>query len=533
LTQHRPTTLGRNGMVSTPHYLASQAGLQILQAGGNAVDAAIAANAVLNVVYPILCGTGGDLFMLIYDATGDGLYGLDASGRAAAAATPAWFHAQGYSAVPQRSALAVTVPGTVDGWQMASDRFGRLGLAAALQPAIGYAEQGFGVTPYLNDRLAFVAAAAWSHSSWREVYAPGGSAPAAASLLGVPALGRSLRLIAEQGRDAFYVGEIGRAIAAFLQREGGLLTEADLAAHHGAWVEPLSVSYRGYEIYELPPPTQGVTALQALKLGERQDGSVAAGPLAPEHVHLQVEAKRLAFADRDAVVTDPAWMTVDPAALLDPAYLARQQRLIDPHQAARSVAAGVLTGDTIALSTADGAGNCVSLIQSNYMGVGAGMVVPEYGIELQNRGCYFSLDPAHANVIAPRKQTLHTLIPSIACRNGRPAFVFGTQGGDGQPQIHQQVYAALIDFGLEMQAALELPRWVHGRGMPGDPPGLLMESRFPAETVSRLRELGHNVSLLPAWTGLTGHAQGIAIDHATGMLMGGADPRADGAAAGW
>lgn len=530
MQQHRPATLARHGLVSSPHYLASQAGLSILQAGGNAVDAAIAANAVLNVVYPILCGTGGDTFMLIYDAAGDGLYGLDGSGGAGSLATPEWFHERGHSSIPQRSPLAVSVPGVVDGWQMASDRFGRLGLARCLEPAIHYAEEGFGVTPQLHTSLARVAAMDWPHASWRAAYAAEGVVPPAGSLLRVPELGRSLRLIAEQGRDVFYEGEIGRALADFIAAEGGLLTREDVAAHHGAWVEPLSIDYRGYRIYELPPPTQGIAALQALKLVEGFE--LCGEPTDPENVHLLVEAKKVAFADRDAHLGDPAYMTLDPRALLDEDYLAERRKLIDPSRAG-AYDAGVLNGDTIYLCAADGEGNAVSLIQSNYMGVGAGMVVPGYGIELHNRGCYFSLDPTHPNAVAPRKRPLHTLIPSMAFRDGRPAIVFGTQGGDGQPQIHQQVYTNLIDFGLNIQAAIEVPRWVHGRGQPGDPPGLMMENRFPAATVARLRELGHSVTLVDGWTGMTGHAQGIVIDPATGLLAGGADPRADGSAAGW
>lgn len=530
MLQHRPSTLARHGLVSSPHFLASQAGLSLLQAGGNAVDAAIAANAVLNVVYPILCGTGGDLFMLIHDAAGGGLHGLDASGAAGTGATPAWFAERGHTMIPQRSPLAVSVPGVVDGWQMASDRFGRLGLARCLQPAIEYAEEGFGVTPMLSASLGRVGAMDWPHPSWRAAYLPGGAAPAPGSLFRVPELGRSLRLIAEQGRDVFYQGEIGQALADFVTGAGGFLTREDVAAHRGRWVEPLSIEYRGYTIYELPPPTQGMTALEALKLME---GFTFSGePTDAINVHLQVEAKKLAFADRNAYLADPDYMTIDPRDLLREPYLARRRRLIDPERAAE-FDAGVVDGDTIYLCAADGDGNAVSLIQSNYMGVGAGMVVPGYGIELHNRGCYFSLDPAHPNAVAPGKRPLHTLIPSMAYRDGRPAIVLGTQGGDGQPQIHQQLYADLIDFRLDIQAALELPRWIHGRGQPGDPPGLLLENRYPAATTARLQEMGHSVTLIDGWTGIAGHAQGITIDPATGLLSGGADPRADGAAVGW
>ena len=532
MLNHRPAALARNGIVCAPHYLAAQAGLRLLQAGGNAVDAAIAASAALNVVYPILCGTGGDLFMLVWDAKSAGLHALDAAGRAGSRASIEAVRAAGHAAMPQRGAMAVSVPGVVDGWAMASERFGRLGLAAALQPAIGYAEQGVPATPYLAERLAFVARQPWIHQSWLDVYAPRGRTPASGEILRVPELGRTLRLVAEQGRDVFYAGEVAAATAAFLEREGGFVTRDDLAAHRGRWVEPLSIEFHGYSIYEMPPPTQGVTALQALKLSEPLP--LGPEPLDATTVHLLVEAKKLAFADRAAQLADPDCMRVAPAALLDEAYLAQRRRQIDPAQAAVSPAA-VSAGDTIYLCAADGEGNAVSLIQSNYMGVGSGLVVPGYGVELHNRGCFFSLDPTHPNALGPGRQPLHTLIPSMAFKDGRPAVVFGTMGGDGQPQTHLQVYTAMLAYGLieDPQAAIELPRWVHGRGLPGDPPELVLEGRFPAETAARLRELGHEVTITEDWSSLMGHAHAITIDRQSGVLRGAADPRADSLAAAW
>ncbi len=530
MQQGRPSTLAREGVVCAPHYHAAQAGLALLQAGGNAVDAAIAASATLAVVYPILCGVGGDTFMLIFDAASDSLYALDSAGRSGSLATPERVRAAGHSTMPARGPMAVSVPGVIDGWAMASERFGRLGLARCLAPAIRYAEQGFGVTPLLARSLALVAGSDWVHESWLAAYAPGRVAPQAGDVIRVPALGRTLRLVAEHGRDVVYGGEVGRAIAAFLEQLGGFVTAEDMAAHQGRWVEPLSIEYHGETIYELPPPTQGIAALQALRL---MDGLPhGADPLDAATVHPQVEAKKLAFADRARYLADPTFMQIDPRLLLDDGYLDERRRLIDLNRA-QPAEAGVLRGDTIYLCAADGAGNAVSLIQSNYMGVGAGLVVPEYGVPLHNRGSYFSLDADQVNVLAPRKQPLHTLIPSMSFRGGRPHIVLGTQGGDGQPQIQQQLYAMLIDFDLDVQAALELPRWVHGRGMPGDPPGLMLESRFPEATVSELRMLGHNVALTEPWTGAVGHAQAIRIDPRSGLLAGGADPRADGMAAGY
>lgn len=523
--------MARHGLVCSPHYLSAQAGVRILMAGGNAIDAAIAANAVLNVVYPFVCGTGGDIFMLIYDAKSNSLYGLNGSGRAPAAATPEWFHAQGYSKVPTRGILSVSIPGAVDGWQQASEKFGRLGLAKVLQPAITYAEEGFGVSHNLHNAIEGVLKANAAHSSWTDVYAPNGKAPDVGSILRLPDLARSLRLIAEQGRDVFYKGEIGKAFARFSAELGGLITEEDLAEHQGEWVEPISISYHGYQIYELPPNTHGITALQMLKLIENFD--LSSDPFDPKNIHLQVEAKKLAFADRVAYITDPKHMKYEAAHLLNEDYLAKRRQLINQTQAMPTIEAGKVDGDTIYLCAADEEGNAVSLIQSNYMGIGSGLVVPGYGIELQNRGCYFSLDPNHANVIAPRKRTMHTLIPSMALKNNRPAIVFGTMGGDGQPQIHQQVYTNLINYGLNIQQSIDMPRWIHGANDVNGPEILNMESRFPQATIKALQEMGHITNEVGNFSSMMGYAQGIVINQENGLLMGGSDPRADSAAIGW
>ncbi len=532
MDQTRPVTMARHGLVSAPHYLASQAGVQIMMAGGNAVDAALAANAVLNVVYPFGCGTGGDLFMLLYDAKSDSLHALNASGRAPAAATPGWFQANGHQKIPQRGILSVSIPGVVDGWQMAAERFGRLGLARCLEPAIRYAEEGFGVGHILHNTITRLLEQGFVHESWKVVYAPGGRAPAAGSILKVPELGRALRLIAEQGRDVFYRGEIGAALVKFSEQLGGLITLEDLAEHTGEWVEPLSIDYHGYRVYELPPNTAGLTALQMLKLIEKFDFSP--DPFDPANIHLMVEAKKLAFADRDAYISDLETMRVSPQSLLADSYLEQRRQLINPQQVMATASPGKVDGDTIYLCAADEEGNAVSLIQSNSMGVGSGLVVPGYGIELQNRGAYFSLEEGHANIIAPRKRTMHTLIPSLATLNDRPAIVFGTMGGDGQPQIHQQVYANLINYNLNIQAAIDAPRWIHGQFGPnmGDV-ALNMETLFPAETRRSLDDMGHHVKEAGTRNAMMGYAQGIVINQQNGLLMGGSDPRADSASIGW
>jgi gamma-glutamyltranspeptidase len=525
----RPITLARRGMVVAPHYLAAEAGLDLLKAGGNAVDAAIAASAMLQVVYPFVCGLGGDVFMIIYDAASGKLHGLNGSGRSAQAATIERYRDLGYTTMPVSGVHTITIPGCADGWDAVARRFGRLRLARALAPAIAYAEEGFSVGADLHAALERMSSRPEVHRSWHKHFLPDGAVPPVGALVRYPTLAQSLRLIAKEGADVFYRGELAEQIAAFFGREGGLITRDDLAAHHSEWVTPLSMPFAGLRIYELPPNTQGVTALQMLGMIDQLP--LGDSPLTPETVHPAVEAKKLAFADRAAYLTDPEHMRVDPKALIDADYLARRRALIDPARALPSVAPGSFTGDTIYLCAADGDGNAVSLIQSNYMGFGSGLVVDEAGIVLQNRGAYFSLDPAAANALAPGKRTLHTLIPSMAMRDGRPAIVFGTMGGDGQPQIHLQVYTALARFGLNMQEAVEMPRWIHGAANGRE--SLQVEGRFPLQTLAALRAMGHTITEQGPWLSLMGYAQGIAIDGAAGTMYGGADPRAESSAAAW
>lgn len=527
--QHRPATLARRGIVAAPHYLATEAGLDLLKAGGNAIDAAIAASAMLQVVYSFLCGLGGDVFMLIYDAKSGKLYGLNGSGRSAQTATLERYAELGYTTMPTYGLHAITIPGCASGWQAAAQRFGRLGLAASLAPAISYAEEGFPVGPGLHSALTVGSTRAEYHRSWHTHFLPDGTVPPVGAIIRFPTLARTLQTIAQDGAEAFYRGEIAEQIAAFFEREGGLITRHDLAAHQSDWVTPLGVPFAGLTVYELPPNTQGVTALQML--GILDSLPLGDEPLAPETIHLSVEAKKLAFADRAAYLTDSAFMRVNPAALIDPDYLAQRRALLNPKQAQPSFAPGSFTGDTIYLCAADREGNVVSLIQSNYMGFGSGVVVDDTGIVLQNRGAYFSLNPTAANVLAPAKRTLHTLIPSLALRDGRPAMVFGAMGGDGQVQTHLQVYTAVARFGLNMQQAIEMPRWVHG----GTPQGetLLVESRIPSTTLDTLHQMGHSIQETAMWSSAMGHANGILFDPSTGVMQGGSDPRAEGIAAGW
>ncbi|HEY4388754.1 MAG TPA: gamma-glutamyltransferase [Ktedonobacteraceae bacterium] len=527
--QHRPVTLARHGVVAAPHYLAAEAGLDLLKAGGNAIDAAIAASAMLQVVFPFVCGLGGDTFMIIYEAKSGKLYGLNGSGRSASAASIERYRELGYTSMPVRGIHTVTIPGCADGWEMAAQRFGRMGLARSLAAAISYADEGFAIGPQLHHALTLASKMPEAHGSWHRHFLPDGEIPEIGAIMRFPTLAHTYRAIAKEGARTFYEGEVSQQIADFFAREGGLITREDLAAHHSDWVTPLSVPFAGLDIYELPPNTQGVTALQMLGMLDRWQ--LGDSPLAPETIHLAVEAKKLAFADRAAYLTDPAHMRVKPEEMITAEYLAQRSALIDPQRSQASVAPGSFTGDTIYLCSADGEGNVVSLIQSNYMGFGSGVVVDDTGIVLQNRGAYFSLNPATANALAPSKRTLHTLIPSMALRDGRPAIVFGTMGGDGQAQTHLQVYTALARFGLNMQQAIEMPRWIHGDDHQQET--LLVEGRFPATTLEKLRSMGHTINEGKEWLTTMGYAQGIAFDATTGVMQGGSDPRAEGIAAGW
>ncbi|PZR95794.1 MAG: gamma-glutamyltransferase [Candidatus Chloroheliales bacterium] len=532
----KPTapTRSSGGMIATPHWLASQAGLAMLHAGGTAVDAAVAANAVLNVVYPHMCSIGGDCFMLIHDANSGKLYGLNGSGRAPAAATIARLHRLGYGAMPVSGPLAVTVPGTIDAWSVAHAAFGNLNWAQLLQPAIGYARDGFPVTSRLHYALGQSRGYIGGDSYAAAVFYPGGYLPATGATLHNPNLAHSLTAIAEGGRDVFYSGTVGQAIATDIQRRGGLLTLHDLEAHQSDWVDPISTTYRGYTIFEMPPNTQGLMTLMELNIVSGFD-MAALGAGSVQALHYQVEAKKLAFADR-GLIGDPAFVSVPVARMLSSDYAAARRAEINPQRANNAVQRGISAGgDTIFLCVADSKGNRVSLIQSLYFAFGAGFMAGNTGIVMHNRGAYFQLDPTSANALAPGKRPFHTLIPAMAYKvgEGHPSYLFGTRGADGQPQTQLQVVNNLLDWGMDVQAAVSAPRWLHGGAIPNgvDTNLLSMESRFPYAVRHRLAQMGHNVGLAGAWDETMGHAHAIAI-HADGTVEGAADPRSDGAALG-
>lgn len=524
----RPTTLATNGMIATPHYLATLAGLSILQEGGNAVDAAVAANAVLTVVYPHMCSVGGDAFFLVWEPREARLLALNGSGRAPKALSAATVRERGYQDVPPKTAWAVTVPGAVRAWADALARCGTRELGDLLKPAIRYAEEGFPVSPRLAQAIVQEAKVLARQPDAARQFLPQGRPPQPGEILRQPQLAASLRLLAEEGPEVFYQGAIAESIVEVLRAAGGVMTLDDLADHHSDWVEPLMTTYRDVTVVELPPNTQGITALELFNL-------VEGFPLAelgwgtPELLHLLLEAKKLAFADRDRYVADPAFVETPVARLLDKAYAKQLRSQID-HTYARVKPAPSWESDTIALCVVDREGRAVSLIQSLYQSFGSSLVAS--GIVLHNRGACFVLDERSPNVLAPRKRPLHTLIPGMVFRDGRPWVVLGTMGGHSQPVIHLQLVTNLVDFGFAVQEALEAPRWV-SRHEPGAASEVVyLEPRLAEHAAEDLRRRGHHVEQTEHWSSLMGHAHLIMIGQ-DGVLRGGSDPRAEGYALGW
>lgn len=538
ITTGRPATLAPRAMVTCPHALATQAGVDVLRAGGSAVDAAIAASAALSVIYPHMTGVGGDAFWLIYDAQNKAVRYLDGGGRAAAAATSGWFHERGHREIPFRGILpaTVTTPGAVASWCAAHAAYGRLPLARNLETAIGYARDGFPVGARLAGWIAQTAAELALQPEAAALFLPEGRTPRAGSRLLNANLARTLALVGERGRAGFYEGETATALAAFARQRGGLFTAADLSAQQAHWGEPIRGTYRDLVLYQTPAPTQGFTVLQMLNLLEPFELHKREF-LGADHVHLLVQAKQLAYHDRDRWLGDPAFVDVPMDRLLSKAYATQRRALIDPARALpwdRVPSHGSLTGDTVYIAVVDAAGNAVSLIHSLYGVFGSTVVAGATGVVLQNRGAYFSLDPAHPNRLQPGKVPVHTLIASIGMREDKLWSVLGCMGADGQPQIQLQAYVALLDFGRDIQETLEAPRWLSGRFALGEARDTLhIEGRFPSATLSELERRGHVLNRWGHWNELAGHAHGIIVDGGNGMLSGGADPRSDGAASGY
>jgi len=543
----RSVVLARNGMIATSQPLASAAGLKVLQDGGNAIDAAVTAAAVLAVVEPSMTGIGGDLFAIIYDAKTKTLRALNASGRSAYAATPDAYAKRNQTRMPGAGVLSVTVPGVVEGWSELLSKFGTITMAKAVAPAADYARNGYPVEEIVSYQWKASEKKLASDPVTAATFLPNGHVPAPGEIFANPKLAATLDTIGKGGRDAFYKGPIARAIVADMKKRDGLLDERDFTDHKADWVEPISTTYRGYQVFEMPPNTQGFLVLEMLNILEGFDIK-AMGHNSAEYLHALVEAKRIAFADRAAYLGDPDSV---PALLLKTLiskdYAALRRKDIDPQHAAQEYRPGQIKGtqtsqpiaeadqnftgrdrgDTIYMTAADGKGNFISLIQSLYSDFGSGIVAGDTGILLHNRGSGFNLTPGHPDQIAPHKRPLHTLIPAFVMKDGKPYFSFGVMGGDHQAQGHTQVLVNLIDFGMNVQEAGEAARVNHGNN------GLLVERNVPDAARAGLEARGHKVTVNSGPGGAFGGYQGILLDPRTGVLMGGSDVRKDGLAIGW
>jgi len=546
-----PLVRGSRGAVVAPHHLATAAGLAILRAGGHAVDAAIATNAVLGVVVPFGSGIGGDAFWLIWDEVAGRQTALNGSGRAPAAADPARLRAEGLTELPYRGPLAITVPGAVRSWGDAHRRHGRLSRGDVLAPAIELARDGFAAEDAfiaaVERTLPLVVEAVGERSGYEQVYRPNGRPWRPGERVRLPGLAATLERMAEAGFDDFYDGEIGEQQARGLAATGCAIVVEDLRAHASTWTEPIATNYREIRVTTHPPNSSGFVALEILNILEAFDPppADAFGPNGVEDarwIHLGIEASKLAMADRDVHLTDPEFLDIPLERLLSKAHAADLARLIDPNRAAMPPAPTLARGGgTIYLATVDGDGNAVSLIESNYMGFGSGVVDPVTGIHYQNRGSYFSLDPTHPNVLAPGKRTLHTLLPGMLFRAGerRPWIVTGSMGGDAQPQIHAQVVSALVDGGVDVATAVGAPRWfVDGETHFAPPVNVRAERRFPADVLDALEVYGHPLKRTIPFNGLLGHAHAIELVDggpaaADGSLAAATDPRSAGLPAVW
>jgi len=534
----RSEVIASHGMAATSQPLATQVALDILKSGGSAVDAAIAANAMLGLVEPTGNGIGGDLFAIVWDAEKETLVGLNASGRAPALMTVEYFRENNIDKIPPRGPLPVSVPGAVDGWFELHGRYGKLPMSEVLAPTIRYAREGFPVSELIAYYLQRNGEYLKDFAGFAETYMPDGRMPAKGEMFRNPRLADTLETIANEGRDAFYKGDIARRIDAYMTEQGGLLRYEDLASHTSEWVTPVSANYRGWDVYELPPNGQGIAALQILNILEGFDvASMGFG--SAEYVHTFVEAKKLAYEDRARYYADMDFADVPVEMLVSKEYAAERRKLIDGGNAAKSYPAGdkkLEQGDTIYLTVADADGNMVSLIQSNYRGMGSGMTPGDLGFVLQDRAELFSLEAGHANVLEPGKRPFHTIIPAFVMKDGKPLISFGVMGGDMQPQGHAQIVINMVDFGMNLQEAGDAGRIRHtGSSQPtgevmSDGGVVHLESGFSAEVRQKLEAMGHTIK--PGPGGFGGY-QAIMWDAAKGVYYGASEVRKDGQAAGY
>jgi gamma-glutamyltranspeptidase/glutathione hydrolase len=532
----RSEVIAQNGMACTSQPLATQAALDILKAGGNAIDAAIAANAVLGLVEPTGNGIGGDLFAIVWDSKTQKLYGLNASGRSPYDLTLDYFKTNGYDKIPSYGPLPVSVPGCVDGWFELHNKFGKLPMTEVLHPAISYAENGFPLTELIAYYWGSSAGFLKRFPGFEEIYMPDGKAPKKGEVFRNPYLANTLKRISEEGRDVFYRGEIAEKIVAYIKEQGGFLSMKDFEDHTSEWVEPISTNYRGYDVWELPPNGQGTAVLQMLNILENFN-IAEMGFGSPEYMHLFIEAKKLAYEDRAKYYSDMDFNNIPIEGLISKKYGKERAGLINPERAARAYPAGELEqGNTIYLTTADKEGNMVSLIQSNYRGMGSGMTPGKLGFILQDRGELFALEEGHMNVYEPHKRPFHTIIPAFITKDGKPFISFGLMGGAMQPQGHVQIICNLIDFGMNLQEAGDAPRISHsGSSQPTgtkmtDGGEVSLESGFTYQTIRDLMSKGHKISYE---LGPYGGYQAIMWDEINKVYYGASESRKDGQAAGY
>ncbi len=530
----RSEVIGQNGMVATSHPLATQIGLDILKQGGTAVDAAIAANIALGLMEPTGNGIGGDLFAIIWDAQSNKLHGLNASGPAPMNLSIDYFEQQGLKKIPAYGPLPVTVPGAVDGWVKLHEKFGKLKFKSLFEPTIEYAEKGFPITETIAYYLDKSQKRFENYPNFSEVWIKNGRMPKKGEIFKNPQLANTLRIIAEKGRAGFYEGEIAQTMANFVQAQGGFLTYDDLAGFHSEWTQPVSSNYRGYDVWELPPNGQGIAALQILNILENYDLKKM-GLFSSEYIHLFTEAKKIVFADRAKYYADPNFSNIPVNELISKSYAKERAKLINLDKASKANDAGILkSGDTIYLTVADKFGNMVSLIQSNYRGMGSGMMPTGLGFMLQDRGELFSLDKNHKNALEGGKRPFHTIIPAFVTKDGKPFISFGVMGGATQPQAHAQIIINMIDFGLNLQEAGDAPRIVHsGSSQPTgevmtDGGSLSIESGFGKQIEQELSNKGHTIKYQK---GVFGGYQAIMLKD--GVYYGASETRKDGQAAGY
>ena len=532
----RSEVLGQNGMVATSHPLATQIGIDILKSGGNAVDAAIAANAALGLMEPTSNGIGGDLFAIVWYEKEKKLYGLNASGRSPKNLKIEYFKSKNLKSIPPHGPLPVSVPGCVDGWFSLNKRFGKKQMKELLMPTIEYAENGFPVTEVVSYYMELASEKFINYPNFEDTYMINGKTPSKGEVFKNPDLANTLKIISSKGRDGFYNGSVANTISKFMAEQGGFLDKDDLNSHKSTWIEPVSSSYRGYDIWELPPNGQGIAALQILNIMEGYDVKKM-GFGSAEYIHHFVEAKKIAFADRAKYYADPDFNEIPTEYLISKNYAKKRRLEINPKVSSETVnPANLENGDTIYLTVADSEGNMVSLIQSNYRGMGSGMIPTGLGFMLQDRGELFSLDKDHFNVYEPRKRPFHTIIPAFITKEGKPLVSFGLMGGAMQPQGHAQIVINLIDFEMNLQEAGDAPRIRHSSddqptgGKMLDGGTIYLETGFDYESIRELLKIGHKVGFD---LGSFGGYQAIKINNESKVYYGASESRKDGNAAGY